>query len=251
MASNSVFFDNPPILNGKEAEQLQQLQAYLGAMSAKLNEALMSITIEQMTPEAQAVITSGADTQIQKSYTALKSMIVKSAEIVRHEMDEISTRLESHYTALSDQFGTYEQNLQSTITATANGILQSYNFEERVSGLEDGAEGTDSFIRNLNQYIFSGLVDEVNGKYGIAIGEGVTAYDAQGNPYLNNSQKKATFTMDRLSFWQGTTEMAYFSNGRFYIGHGEVTDTMRMGNFTWQVFRTDGSLGLMANYSGS
>ena len=247
MASD-VFFDNPPILNGKEEEQIVQLQRYLQAMSAKLNEALMAITIEQLAPETQEEIRTAAQPEIQKSYGALKSMIVKTAEIVRKEMDEITARLESHYTALSDQFGTYEQNLVSEITVTAEGILQDYHYTDRIRALENGAVSTESFITRTNQYIFSGLVYEEDGQqyYGIAIGENVTNTDGT----LNHANKKATFTMKKLSFWQGNTEIAYFSDGMFYISKGRITKTLTMGNFTWQIL-PDSSLGLMANYSGS
>lgn len=236
-----VFFDNPPELLGRQEDQLRQLQRYLGAMSDKLNMALMSITIEQMTPEAKQAI-SGAQETGKKNYDSLKTMIVKTAEVVRHEMDEISTRLEDNYTALSDQFGEYQRNLTSTITATANGILQDYQFEERITGLESD---TENFERRINQYIFSGLVDAVNGKYGIAIGENVTAYDAQGNPYLNTARKTATFTMDELAFWQGETKLAYISDNVFHIANGEVTDSMKMGNHTWKIL-SDGSMGLIS-----
>jgi len=236
----NVFFDNPPMLTGKEDNQLQQVYRYLSAMSDKLNMALMDITIEQMAPQTRQTISSTQEKQAQ-DYTTLKSMIIKTAEVVRHEMDEISTHLEDNYQALSSQFGEYERNLGSTITATAEGILQEYQFQERITGLEDD---TESFQRRINQYIFSGLVDEINGKYGIAIGENVTAYDEQGNPYLNTDRKTATFTMDELAFWHGTTKMAYFTDNVFHISQGEVTKSMKMGNHTWQIM-TDGSMGLI------
>jgi len=240
-----VFFDNPPVLNGGEKEQITQLQRYLTAMSEKLNIALMDISVEQMDPTARTVITT-AEARNEETVNSLKSMIIKTASIVRHEMDMISTTLTDNYTALSEQFGAYERNLNSEITATAEGILQDYQYEERVSGLEDEAGNTDVFIRRINQYIFSGLIDEVNGKYGIAIGENVTSYDAQGNPYLNNAQKMATFTMDRLSFWQGNVEVAYFSSNTFYIQRGEILNSLKMGNHTWNVM-ADGSMALVGN----
>ncbi|MCR5566205.1 MAG: hypothetical protein K6F61_05085 [Clostridiales bacterium] len=237
-----VFFDSPPALAGREAEQLTQLQRYLMAMSDKLNQAMMDISIEQMAPETRQTITRTQETSA-KQYETLKSMIVKTAEIVRHEMTEITARLTDDYTALSEQFGEYERNLDSEIRATADGILQEYSLVERVTGLEDS---TESFTRRINQYIFSGLVDAVNGKYGIAIGENITAYDQDGNPYLNTERKMATFTMDRLSFWQGATELAYFANNIFHIAQGEVTQSMKMGNHTWKIL-PDGSIGLIGN----
>ena len=243
-----VFFENPPVLTGKSEDQLRQLQNYLFTMSGKLNEALMSISIEQMTPETQQSIRK-TDTETKddrKDYVALKSMIIKTAEIVRTEMDVIATELDKKYEAISSQFGTYEQNLTNTITATAEGILQDYRYEERIQGLESDADDTDGFIRKINQFIFSGLIDEEEGKYGIAIGENITAYDENGNPYINSERKMATFTMDRLSFWQGETEVAYFSDNVFYIAHGEITDTLKMGHHTWQIM-PDGSMALTSN----
>ena len=238
-----VFFDNPPMLQGKEEDQLRQLQRYLSAMSDKLNMALMSITIEQMAPETRTIITKQEDTAA-KNYTSLKTMIVKTAEVVRHEMDEITARLEDNYTALSDQFGSYERDLVSTITATANGILQDYQYEERIQGLESEAGDTEVFKRRLDQYIFSGLVDEQNGRYGIAIGENVTSYDEHGNPYLNENRKTATFTMDELAFWHGEIKMAWFTDNVMHIAHGEVTDSMKMGNHTWKIL-SNGAMGLI------
>ena len=236
------FFDNPPMLSGTEEEQLKATWRYLSAMSEKLNIALNQISIEQMEPETRTQIMTAGQTAITEQATALKSMIIKTAEVVRHEMDEITAHLEDNYTALSSQFGEYERNLTSNITATAEGILQEYQYTEKITALE---EGTESFQRNLSQYIFTGLVDEENGKYGIAIGENVTAYDAQGNPYMNTERKTATFTMDRLSFWQGEKELAYFSDSVFHIAQGEVTDYMKMGNHTWKIL-ADGSMGLIS-----
>lgn len=244
MASD-VFFDNPPVLQGTERMQLDQMYRYLNAMSDKLNQALMTITIEQMAPETQEMIRTAAQKEEEKDaggYQALKSLIVKTAEVVRHEMTEISTTLTDEYTALSSQFGEYERNLDATITATAEGILQQYNYDERITGLEDD---TAAYQRRFGQYIFTGLVDEVGGKYGIAIGENVTAYDEDGNPYLNTERKTATFTMDELAFWHGETKMAWFTDNIFHIAQGEVTKSMKMGNHTWQVL-SDGSMGLIA-----
>ena len=242
-----VFFDNPPVLQGNERTQLQQLSGYLFTISNKLNEALMSISIEEISAQAAEKIReqggSAAEEKISDTYTTLKSMIVKTANIVRHEMDEITTHLEDNLTALSEDFGTLERNLDSDIRATAEGILQEYHYEERVSGLETEAGTSEGFRRRTDQYIFSGLIDDTTMEYGIAIGEGVTGYDANGNAVLNSNAKCATFTMNEMAFWQGNVKMAYFSSGKFYITNGEITNTLTIGNFVWKKM-ADGSLAL-------
>lgn len=237
-----VFFDNPPALQGDEKSQLVQLYRYLNEVSEKLNTALNSITVEQMAPEAQVQIRNAGKEETAQQVNGLKSLIIKTAEIVHAEMDEISTTLQSQYTAISDQFGTLNQSLTAQITANAAGITQNYEYIEQLQA--EGTENTAN-INRFSQYIFTGLVDEVNHKYGIAIGEDITAYDQQGNPHINGARKMATFTMDRLSFWQGETELAYFTDNIFHIANGEVTKTMKMGNHIWKVL-ADGSMGLIS-----
>ena len=239
--ASEVFFDNPPILQGQEKDQLRQVYQYLMTMSDKLNNALMTISIDQMTPATQKEIRKAEMAQTEQA-ASLKSLIVKTAEIVRHEMDEIRAHLQDEYEALSDEFGEYERNLESTITATAQGVLQEYHYDERIQSVQDATEG---FQRRIDQYIFSGLIDEVNGKYGIAIGENVTAYDIEGNPYLNTARKTATFTMDELAFWQGETKLAWITDNIFHFAQGEVTKSMKMGNHTWTIL-SDGSMGLIS-----
>lgn len=239
-----VFFDNPPILQGDEKTQLKQLYGYLSIVSGKLNEALTGIGIEQLDESTKEMIRQAEAGNTAQTENTLKALIVKTADIVRTEMDEIATSLHMETEALSEQFGEYERNLDSNIRATAEGVLQDYRYEERVQGLETEAGTTEGFIRRTNQYIFSGLIDEVNMKYGIAIGEGVTSYDANGNPYLNSNAKCATFTMDRLSFWQGTVELAYFSSGKFFINNGEILQTLKIGEFMWKKM-AGGSLALV------
>lgn len=237
-----VFFDNPPVLLGDEKSQLMQIYRYLNMMSEKLNTAMNTIGVDQMDADTQQAIRYAGSEEATKQYNGLKSLIVKTADIVKNEMEEITARLEAEYIAISDQFGTMQRNMTQNITANANGIQQAFEYIQQIQSNENN---TNAFVNRVSQYIFSGLIDEVNLKYGIAIGEDVTAYDGQGNPYLNSAKKMATFTMDRLSFWQGETELAYFTDNVFHIANGEVTKTMKMGNHTWKVL-TDGSMGLIS-----
>jgi hypothetical protein len=233
-----VFFDNPPVLTGDESTQLRQLYGYLGTISNKLNEALMNITIEQMAPETQEEIrTAASGTKEQRqSENTLKSLIIKSAEIVRTEMQELSTRLEAETQAISAEFGDLQQNLSNTIRATAEGVLQDYHYDETVTNAQTGA----AYKTHTEQYIYTGLLNTNPVEYGIAIGENVTNTDGT----LNTSGRMATFTMTEMAFWQGETKVAYFSNGRFRITNGEIINTLQIGNYIWKRL-TDGGIGLI------
>lgn len=230
-----VFFDNPPVLQGDEKTQLRQLSGYLYSISSKLNEAMMTVSIQEAQLERQikqqtTATPSGQQEESTQIYDTLKSLIVKTAEIIRTEMEEISTNLHSETEAISEQFGKLEENIDLTMRATAEGVLQDYHYSETVTDTRTNTE----FRTKTNQYIFTGLLNDNPVEYGIAIGEGVTAYDSDGNPYLNQNAKVATFTMNKLAFWQGNTELAYFSSGRFYIANGEITGTLTIGNYTWK-----------------
>lgn len=237
--ANNILFDNPPVLNGRADEKLQQLHSYLGIISAQLNSMVMDVEIRQMKAEeqVQSIVQEKDENKAESDFIKAKSLIIKTAEIVRTEMDEIRTHLQTQVEAVSDQFGTYQESLEATISATAAGILQEYNIEERISGVE---ADTEEFIKSTSQYIFSGLLDENTHTYGIAIGYNVT--DANGN--LDNNNKMATFTADRLSFWQNGAEVAYFSNNTFHIANGEVTDSMKMGNYIFKTF-ANGAMAFM------
>ena len=226
---DNVFFETPPALQGDGQAQLRQLYGYLYAMSEKLNAAMIEVDV-QAKQEIQRTATGQAAQQAE-NFGTLKSMIIKTAEIVRTEMQEISTQLHGETEAISADIGTLMQEMDATIRATAEGVLQDYHFSEVVTDTQ-----TNTFYRTqTNQYIFTGKISDDPVTYGIAIGEGVTAYDNDGNPYLNQNAKVATFSMDKLAFWQGTVQLAYFSSGKFYITNGEITNTLQIGNYVWKV----------------
>ena len=235
-----TFFDNPPILRGKEAEQLQQLYSYLSAMSQQLNSALMTISIEQLTPETQTVILEGTEKQQLAQKSALKEMIVKSAEIVRTQMDEIRTTLETQVEAVSEQFGQINTQLTNEVNLTAEGLQQAISYIET---LQQAGETSAEFQARYTSYIHVGVIRYDNGVpiSGVAIGKDVTNPDGTVNP----NKKLATFTADRLSFYTAGTEIAYFSNNTFHIENGEVTKSFKMGNHTWTKL-SDDSLALLA-----
>ena len=177
-------------------------------------------------------------------------MIIKTAKIVRTEMNEIRTQLTERVTAVSEEFGAMEREITNSIEANAEGIRQNIETIERVQSAVSGVEG---YVQRTSEYIFSGIIGQKTDSggntvnvLGIAIGEGITTYDQQGNAVLNDAAKVATFTKDRLSFWQGGVEMAYFSDRKMYISSAEVTGSLTMGNYIWRI-QPDHSMTLMVN----
>lgn len=56
-----------------------------------------------------------------------------------------------------------------------------------------------------------------DGVYGIEIGR-------------SDSNVKARFTNDKLSFYQGVAEVAYISGSALYITNAEIIDYLKIGN---------------------
>lgn len=238
-----VFFENPMNLSGSSEDKLRQLYGYLYGMSEKLNEALNTISVEQMEPQVQTVVRKAEDvTQKQQTdVNALKSMIIKTASVVRSEMDEIGTRLQGSYEALSDTFGEYRRETDTVIAANANGIKQIYNVTEQINS---DVAGLEEYKTSTSGWIFTGIIDATNNIIGVAIGQEITGDDGKINP--TKSGQWATFTADRLSFWFGDTEVAYFAGNEFNIATGKIVNSLQMGdNFRWQI-NSDNSLALMA-----
>ena len=248
-------FDMPPALSGDEREQTAQLYRYLMQMSEQLNETVSTLSREGEKGETIVLETGGGRSvstgsgasaaETNKQRNALRSMIIKTAEIVRTEMQEIRTTLEGSIEAQSSIFGDMTTKMRNDIEINALGVSQNYTYYEELNG---ATAELGHFKSTISERIFSGAIgtDTETGLpiYGLAIGENVTAYDADGNPYINDNAKMATFTKDKLSFWQGETEVAYFSDKKLYITQAEVTNEMKMGNFIWKV-QQDGSLGLI------
>lgn len=235
-----TFFDDPPVLRGEAENQLQQLYMYLMAMSNSLNTALTDISMEQIAPQTREEIRQTGSEELAKQYTGLKSIIIKTAEIVRTEMDEIRSTLEMRQTAISDQFGRLETQLTNQITATAEGLNQAFSYIEM---LADEAETGEVFRSKFSQYVNVGVIRYDQGRpvTGIAIGENITNADGT----INSNNRMATFTVDRLSFYQNGAEVAYFSNNVFHIANGEINNTLKIGNHTWKKL-SDGAMALVA-----
>ena len=232
---DNVFFDNPPILVGREEDQLRQLQRYLNAMSDKLNTALMSISIEQLAPEVKQTMTQAQETTA-KNYESLKTLIIKTAEIVRNEMESITASLQKDVEMLSENYGSLEIRTKNDVELTALGLLQTYEVMENISELQQDSEDNKGYWANMNGSIFVGIIDQINHTLGIAIGQNIT--DSNGD--LVDANKMATFTSTRLSFWHENVEVAYFSDNTFYISNGEIMQSLKMGNHTWKVLASGG-----------
>lgn len=220
-------------------DPIKRVQSYLCQVVDELNIALQEV--ETQAVEAKAATganASGASSEkeAQSNFNAIKSLIIKSADIVNAYYDVISKRLEGVYVAESD-FGTYVEQTAQEIKANSTAIEQYYSsLQEIISDIET----LENSLIEANAYIRSGLLDtdENTGVpiYGLEIGQRT---EIDGEEVFN---KYARFTADRLSFYdQNDNEVAYISDQKLYITQIEVTSSYKIGGLVDTV-RSDRSV---------
>lgn len=246
--SGTFHIELPPSTAAKEA-----LYSYLYQMAEQLNVALAKMPDATLTTEQKKAMASAADEvskearrNLASQAAALKSLIISTANTVYASMDELKTSLKSEYLAISD-FGTYQEEMDAQIRATADGIVQSYDYDAKIQALQEGMVEFESFETSTNQYIKTGLLyidDEGVPRYGVAVGEKLTTITVDGQEVLTRSDLMSTFTSDKLSFWQGGTEVAYLSSGMLVIANAEIKVRLKVGNYAMRRM-ADGSFGIL------
>lgn len=177
-----------PQINGvSEKEQLNQVKSYLYQLATQLQWALKnvdttreSVIIQQM---PKSLAPSGTSTQMdaQATFSSIKGLIIKSAEIVEAYYDEISRKLEGVYVAQSD-FGDYAEKTTQQIEENSASTTQKFeNIQVIITNHDESIEtiGVDlSYVQNSIVSIggdieaLDGRIDETNGSVA-SLGAGV------------------------------------------------------------------------------
>ncbi len=132
------------------------------------------------------------------------------------QAEAITTQVESLYTT-KEEAESLQNRVSAQIITSADNVTEQ--FSQRVSKITDDLSsvgGEVSELRSsLDVYIRRGELD--TGVYGIEIGR-------------SDSNVRARFLNDRLSFYQGNTEVAYISGSTLYITKAEILDYLKIGN---------------------
>lgn len=218
--------------------KIAQIQSYLVQFVSQLQYALYSIEEQEkeyverienkqkeITPEKEA----------ESTFNSIKSLIIKSADIVNAYSEEINRELSGLYVAQSD-FGIYSQETSRRIEANSQYTKDVFvNVQKISSSLSEIGD----VVIETNKYIKSGELDtdeENRAIVGIEVGE---TNDGVFSRY-------ARFTSERLSFFNSNgIEIAYVSGQKLYITEAEIT-----GNLTLGKYEIDTSDGLIFRWAG-
>lgn len=150
-------------------------------------------------------------------------------ETTRSEMavqsDSILSRVEEIY-ATKSRADDIESRVSSQIVQSAENITE--NFSRSLAEVNEDITTVGGsfaeFVSDLDVYIRRGELEE--NVYGIEIGR-------------SDSNIKARFTNDRLSFYQGITEVAFVSGSSLYITNAQILDFLKIGNSSDGYFMFD------------
>lgn len=214
-----VTISRPGISGDTPEQQLSEVKKYLNDLARQLQWAFETLE----TPAAVSVPESIRHRiSPQEQFAGIKSLIIKSADIVEAYQQVISKKLSGEYVAKSE-FGSYREKTSQEIRAAGDGVTQllriTRDLNDRVEGLSHSQ--TDAYLK-------SGLLGEDReGRpiYGLEIGqtekqEGATTF-----------RKFARFSTDRLSFFDSSDiEVAYVSDYRLCITQAEVQGNLQLGS---------------------
>lgn len=194
----------PNITAPDTAGKLNQLQRYLYALVEQLNWELGTASAPA-TPQTIAAPTPAPA----ETFSSIKSLIIKSADIVQAYSDKITQTLEGKYVAQSE-FGTFSEETAQVLEQTSKEVEQLFSNLQRI----------ESTLIGVNAYLRSGLLYYDAGGvpvYGLEVGQQT---QVDGQTVFN---KYARFTAGKLSFYDANdNEVAYISDYKLHIKIGRA-----------------------------
>lgn len=219
-----------PKITANDAEgQLRQMQSYMFQLVEQLNWALKNVgdsgSGTLVVSQSNGVAGGDASKEAQATFNSIKSLIIKSADVVNAYYEAISARIRGQYVAQST-FGTFVEETTSALEATSTAINQVYtDLQEIITDIENAGYA----LIDVTAHIKSGLLyygDDGSPVYGLEIGQRT---EIDGEEVFN---KYARFTAAKLSFFDSNgIEVAYISDKKLYITHVEVNGSFTLGGF--------------------
>lgn len=232
-----------PNINGKTTEQqMAQIRSYLYQMVEQLNWALNTIDTDNMTENRNIVVSksdSMTEPEAQSTFNAIKSLIIKSADIVTAYQEEFNKTFSGEYVSKSD-FGTYMNTTMQELDISPDAIKQSFT---DIQTIESDVDGINDALVDVTAHIKTGKLyedDDGSPVYGVEVGQkdivdGVEVFN-----------KYARFTSSRLSFYdQNGTEVSYISDYKLYITNVVITGNIWIGKYVM-----DTSIGIAFKWIG-
>ena len=243
-------YELPPILTGSEQEQLRSLRDYLVRLCRSLERGENAPTASAAGSAGTSALAPGSGGARSRAESdSLRSLIVKTAHTVERQVERITQELHEDYLALSD-FGSYQEQIETVIEATARGVVESYDFQAAIDAVSERCGGAESAVTALRGQIRRGLItDPETGEtaMGIAIAEELsftgTTRTEGGLEYaeLAPGQTLGLYTATGWQFWINGSKRGWFDSrdGMLHIANLAVENSLNLGA-GWVMTGTDG-----------
>ena len=212
---------------------------YKAEISKNQEEILAEVERTYTTKSEYGEYTSQVDTKLKQTAEEI-ALLSENSESVRTDFEnfkdtsrsELSIQASAIVSRVENEFQSktqaeeMESRISSQITQATDSVTESFSKDIAVLTEDVSTVGgtVTELVSSLDVYIRRGELSE--GVYGIEIGR-------------SDSHVKARFTNDRLSFYQGVSEVAYISGSTLYISNADVLDYLRIGNATQGYFLFD------------
>lgn len=225
-----------PEIGGSGEQQLLGIKKYLFQLTEQLNLADWSasavFTEAGKAIDAASLQGAGENETANKlsEYSALRSLIIKTADYAIGNSEQINIKLESSLKAISD-FGTLTEDLSNKISLAADGIEQLYDYSAGINNEQgEWSVGSKQYIKTGLLYYDSGLP-----VYGVGVGIISTKFENNEEVIDIAQNKLATFTAEEIAFWQQGSKVAYITAGAINFPAAHITGgsiNIGDGNFT-------------------
>lgn len=225
--------NTPPTLMAEE------IRRYIYKSNEQINLAFADVSAEKLWEKTATVLSANATvlsdsnkvTQETNRYKNLRDLIIKSADIILEQSDELKRVLNGSYIAKSD-FGTFLLNTRLEILESSKSIYELFTYAAEAneytvyqkSSFERGLLNEDDVINHganpiygmqigLMQYEF--LKDENDNE----------VLDENGHKILieTDSNKYLRITPDRIGLWKSDNEVASLSEQGLFFPSARIT----------------------------
>ena len=239
-----MVYEIPPQLTGTPQQQIAALRDYLVRMAQSLQTA-QDLT-EKRTASGFSRAKTAAAADAARQAASLKSLIVKTAGVIRSSIEELETELHSSYVAESE-FGEYREYAEGKFTQTASDITEAFDRSAQIrTDLLDFRSSVQGEIRR-------GLIEDPETgeeNIGIAISRklyfetnGIPYVDTMGNiyPRLLPAQSFGLYTATGWQYWINGQKVGWFDSldSSLHLRTVTVNESISIGD-SWKIMQHPG-----------
>ena len=218
--------------------QIAQVRSYLTQLTEQLNFAFNSIsngeTMESYKASQVAASGTSKEEQAKNTFSDIKSLIIKSADIVEAYYKEFGKLMEGEgkYMAVSE-FGTFYKDSYMSLVGKYDSIEEQYNDLQKIvddMGVVLGEISTNAIIKSGVIGTFTAGNVEGVPQYGIEIRQ-KTIDETTGKEIYHKMAQLSSEGLELFADPDSAEPTAIFKYNTMYITNAEISGTLTLGGY--------------------